>query len=66
MMQTRSDASLRKAVAEMPMRIRMAYKEWMNAPDHVRQRGVRIEVGVEVTDPLQWLLAQRFQQKLYW
>ncbi len=66
MMQTRSDASLRKAVAEMPMRIRMAYKEWMNAPDHVRQRGVRIEVGVEGTDPLQWLLAQRFQQKLYW
>lgn len=65
-MQLRVDDSLRKAVAEMPMRIRLAHKEWMNAPEHVRERGVRIEVGVEGTDPLLWLQAQRFTQKVYW
>lgn len=65
-MQARTDAGLIKAVAEMPMRIRMAYKEWMNAPDQVQQRGVRIEVSVEGLDPLAWLLAQRFQRKIYW
>jgi len=65
-MQVRTDASLRKAVAEMPMRIRRAYKDWGNAPDHLQQRGVRIEVSIDACDPLSWLANQRFQQKIYW
>ncbi|MGA0334156.1 MAG: isochorismate synthase [Kiritimatiellia bacterium] len=48
------------------MRIRRAYKDWMNAPDHVQQRGVRIQVTVEDTDPLRWLTGQRFPRKSYW
>jgi len=50
----------------MPMRIRMAYKDWMNAPDHLQQKGVRIEVTVGDVDPLWWLSAQRSHQKSFW
>ncbi|MDF3127844.1 isochorismate synthase [Kiritimatiellaeota bacterium B1221] len=50
----------------MPMRIRMAYKDWMNAPDQIQARGVRIEVSMDHVDPLRWLLAQRFHRRVYW
>ncbi|WFB34738.1 isochorismate synthase [Kiritimatiellota bacterium B12222] len=65
-MRVRPDSGLRKAVSEMPMRIRRAYKDWENAPDHIQQRGVRIEVTLGDVDPLRWLLAQRFQRLAYW
>jgi menaquinone-specific isochorismate synthase len=65
-MNTMRGAVLEQAFAEMPMRIRKAYKDWKNAPDQVMQRGVRIEVGIEDCDPLRWLLSQRFPRQLYW
>jgi len=57
---------LQRAVAEMDMRIRMAFKDWRNAPDHVDMRGVRIEVTIPDVDPMGWLLAQVFPRQLYW
>lgn len=65
MSQTAVD-SLRQAAAQMPMRIRMACKAWDNAPESEVRRGVRIEVGLADSEPLQWLLAQRFQRQIYW
>jgi len=65
-MKTRGASGLRQAVAEMSMRIRKAYKDWDHAPDHVRERGVRIEVGIEQLEPLAWLRAQGFPQQVYW
>lgn len=63
---TGREADLRLAVSEMSMRIRMAVKEWQNAPDHVLEQGVRIEVEVGEVDPLEWLRAQPFSQQVYW
>lgn len=63
---TQREENLRRAVAEMSMRIRMAYKDWENAPDHVLERGVRFEVEVGWVESLAWLRAQPFPQKVYW
>lgn len=63
---TTRGALLEHACAEMPMRIRKAFKDWKNAPDQLMQRGVRIEVGIEDCDPIRWLLAQKFPRQLYW
>ena len=57
---------LRRAVAEMAMRIRRAYKDWENAPEQVFERGVRIEVEVHDVEPLAWLRAQPFSCQAYW
>lgn len=57
---------LRNAMAQMPMRIQKACKDWENAPDHLRRRGVRIEVGLPDCDPTMWLLAQRFPRQVLW
>ena len=65
-MRTRRKEGLTKAVSEMPMRIRKAFKEWEHAPDHLRERGVRIEVQIEAIEPLAWLRAQPFPQQTYW
>jgi len=64
----RADAlgGLQRAVAEMDMRIRMAFKDWRNAPEHLDMRGVRIEVSLPDVDPMDWLLAQVFPRQLYW
>lgn len=63
---TRNREELRRAVAEMTMRIRRAYKDWENAPEQVFERGVRIEVDVQDVEPLAWLRAQHFDQQAYW
>ena len=65
-MLTAREEALRRAVAEMSMRIRMAYKDWENAPDHVQERGVRFEVEVGNVEPLAWLRAQPFPQQVLW
>lgn len=65
-MKISADPGLRKAVSEMPMRIRRAHKDWLNAPDYLQERGVRIEVSIEACDPLRWLAGQCFQQKIFW
>jgi menaquinone-specific isochorismate synthase len=59
-------SSLQQAVAEMDMRIRVAFKDWGNAPEHVQMRGVRIEVNIAVAEPMQWLLAQRKSRQVFW
>lgn len=58
--------ALMQAVSEMPMRIRKAYKDWEHAPDHVQERGVRLEVQIQDVEPLAWLRAQPFPRQMYW
>jgi len=57
---------LLQAVSEMPMRIRKAYRDWENAPEHVQERGVRLEIPIEPVEPLAWLRAQPIPRQIYW
>ena len=58
--------ALATAVAEMDMRIRRAFKDWANAPDHLRARGTRLEVSLPDIDPMAWLLGQVMPEQVFW
>jgi menaquinone-specific isochorismate synthase len=63
---TAPDLSPAAALVAAGEKIRGAFDRWLNRPENVQQFGVRIEIPLEPTDPLNWLVSQTHPVQTFW
>jgi menaquinone-specific isochorismate synthase len=57
---------LTQAMSVLVPRVHQAFADWENAPDSVRERGVRLEEPMPALDPFAWLLGQVIDEQILW
>ncbi len=61
-----AQVELANAIGEMRLRIRRAWRDWDNAPEQLRFRGVRLQVQIPPIDLFDWLNGQRYPRQILW